>query len=82
MNNCKEYCSHLLYVLRKAGHYSKVNKPNRFYPLIFVGLFITVGSMSNLMSGVLQLQFRGQAYSFKADYLVQFEGNRAAQLVM
>ena len=50
--------------IRKSGHYSKVNKPNRCYPLIFVGAVIAVGSMSNLMSGVLLALFSGQAHSF------------------
>ena len=49
--------------IRKSVHYSKVNKPNRCYPLIFVGAVIAVGSMSNLMSGVLLVLFSGQAHS-------------------
>ena len=50
--------------IRKSGHYSKVNKPNRCYPLTFVGAVIAVGSMSNLMSGVLPILFSGGAHSF------------------
>ena len=42
----------------------QVNKSNRCYPLIFVGTVIEVGSMSNLMSGVLQVLFPGPAHSF------------------
>ena len=42
----------------------QVNKPNRCYPLIFVGAVIAVGSMSNLMSGVLLVLFSGRAHSF------------------
>ena len=51
--------------VRKSGQfYSKVNKPNRCYPLIFVGTVIAAGSMSNLMSGVLSVLFSGRAHSF------------------
>ena len=35
--------------IKKSGHYSKVNQPNRCYPLIFVGTVIAVGRMSNLI---------------------------------
>ena len=38
--------------------------PNRCYPLLFVGAVIAVGSMSNLMSGVLPVLFSGQAHFF------------------
>ena len=50
--------------IRKSGHYSKVNKANRCYPLIFVGAVIAVGSMSNLMFEVLPILFSGRAHSF------------------
>ena len=46
-----------------SGHYSEVNKPNRCCPLIFVGEVIAVGRVSNLLSGVLQVLFQGQAHS-------------------
>ena len=42
----------------------QVNKPNRCYPLIFVGTVIAVGRVSNLMSGVLQVLFPGRAHCF------------------
>ena len=42
----------------------QVNKPIRCYPIIFVRAVISVGSMSNLMSGVLQVLFPGPAHSF------------------
>ena len=50
--------------IRKSGHYSKVNKPNNCYPLIFVGAVIVVGRVSKLMSGVLHVLFPGGAHSF------------------
>ena len=56
--------------IRKSGHYSKVNKPNRCNPLLLVGAVIAVGSMSNLMSGVLLILFPGQAHSFTSCQLV------------
>ena len=40
------------------------NKPNRCYPLIFVGTVIAAGSMPNLMYGVFQILFSGWAHSF------------------
>ena len=48
--------------IRKSGHYLKVNKPNRCYPLIFVGTVIAVGSVSNLMFKVLHVLFPDQAH--------------------
>ena len=36
----------------------------RCYPLIFVGAVTAVGSMCNLMSGVLQVLSPGRAHSF------------------
>ena len=42
----------------------QVNKSNRCYQLIFVGAVIAVGSMSSLMSGVLQVLYPGPAHSF------------------
>ena len=50
--------------IKKSEYYSKVNKPKRCNPLIFFGPVIAVGSMSNLMSGVLQILFLGRAHSF------------------
>ena len=50
--------------IRKSGHYSEVNKPNRCYSPIFVGAVIAVGRVSSLMSGVLQVLFPGGAHSF------------------
>ena len=50
--------------IRKSGHYSKINKHIKCYRLIFVVAFIAVGSMSNLMSGVLPVLFSGRAHSF------------------
>ena len=54
---------------------------NRCYPLIFVGAVIAVGSMFNLMYGVLQALFPGQAHSFiscqllvKAEHRVLVKG--------
>ena len=51
-------------------NHSKVNKSNRCYPLIFVGTVIAVDSMSNLMSGVLQVLFPGRAHSFTSCQLL------------
>ena len=48
----------------------QVNKSNRCYPLIFVGAVIAVGSMSNLMSGVLQVLFPGPAHTFSSCQLL------------
>ena len=59
--------------IRKSGHYSKVNKPNRCYLLIFVGAVIAAGSMSNLMSGVLPILFSGLAHSFISSLLLMNE---------
>ena len=56
--------------IRKSGHYSKVNKPNRCYPLIFVGAVTAAGSMRNLMAGVLQVLFPGRAHSFTSCQLL------------
>ena len=50
--------------IKKSGHNSKVNKPNRCYPLIFVGTVIAVGSMPNLIPRVLQVLLPGRAHSF------------------
>ena len=50
--------------IRKSGYHSEVNDPNRRYPLIFVGAIIAVGRVSNLMPGVLQVLFPGQAHFF------------------
>ena len=45
----------------------KVNKLNRCYQLMFVGAVIAVGSMSNLMSGVLPILFSGWAVSLTSE---------------
>ena len=50
--------------IKKSEHYSKVNKPDRCCPLIFVGTVIAFGRVSNLMSGVLQVLFPGRAHCF------------------
>ena len=53
----------------------QVSKSNRRYPLIFVGAVIAVGSMSQLMSGFLQVLFPGPAHSFiSCQLLVLVEG--------
>ena len=39
-------------------------RPNRCFPLIFVGAVISVGRVSNLMPGVLQVLFPDRAHSF------------------
>ena len=52
----------------------QVNKSNRCYPpypLIFVNTVIAVGSMTNLMSGVLQVLFPGRAHSFISCQLLE-----------
>ena len=49
---CRYLCLNLTTLdngIRNSGHYSKVNKPNQCYPLIFVGTVIATGSMSNLV---------------------------------
>ena len=56
--------------IRKSGHYSKVDKPNRCNPLIFVGTVIVVGRVSNLMSGLLQVLFPDRAHSFTSCQLL------------
>ena len=64
---CRFQCSDLKRLdsdLRKSGHYSEVNKHNWWYPLIFAIPVITVGSVSNLMLGVLQVLFPGWTHSF------------------
>ena len=58
--------------IRKSGHYAEVNKPNRCYPLIFVGPVTGVGRVSNLESWVLQVLFPGgplQKYLVSGSYL-------------
>ena len=64
----------------------QVNTSNRCYPLIFVGAVVAVGSMSNLMSGVLQVLFPGRAHSFiscqllvKDEHRVLVKGFRLSQ---
>ena len=46
------------------------DKPNRYYPLIVAGEVIAVGSLSNLMSGVLQVLFPGLAHSLTSCQLL------------
>ena len=62
--------------IKKSEHYSKVDKPNRCYPLILVGAVIAVGNMSNLMSGVLQVLFPGRAHTFASCHLLVKDEHR------
>ena len=53
---CRYRCLNLTTLgndIRNSGHYSRVNKPNQCYQLIFVGTVIAAGSMSNLILQVL-----------------------------
>ena len=57
--------------IKKNQDIIQVNKSNKCYPLIFVSAVIAVGSMSNLMSGVLQVLFPGPAHSFISCQLLE-----------
>ena len=64
---CRKHCLDLTTLdndIRKSGHYSEVSKPNRCYPLIFIGAVIAVSRVSDLISGVLQVLFPGRTHSF------------------
>ena len=68
--------------IRKSGHYSEVSKPNRCYPLIFVGAVFAVGRVSNLMFGVVQALFQGQAHSFTSYQLALLVEDECRRVIL